>query len=174
MASPHYQEQTIMEIVEPRQANLWFHANKLLLLALILVVMIGAGLYTYQASRGYQARPDPLAGEVISQQTLNEKYGLGVNLIAVTGAGGMVDLRLRIINAEKAKALLGDSGNFPALRAGNGVVLRASEDSFAQAIQFKNGGSIFILYANAQSSIKPGDPVTIVFGDLQVESIPAN
>ena len=51
------------------------------------------------------------------------------------------------------------------------LVLQASEDVAAQPVKFEDDGNIFVLYMNAQNAVKPGDPVNIVFGDLQVEAI---
>ena len=150
-----------------------FQSNRSFAIALILVILAAIGLSVYSAYRAAQTQALPPLAAVISQQELGEKYGLGVNLVAVTAAGGMVDLRLRINDSEKAKALLDNQANFPVLRAGNGVLLQASQDIASQTIQYENGGVIFALYPNAQSAVKPGDPVSIVFGDVQVEAIQA-
>lgn len=146
-----------------------FSSNKPLMVTIILIVLLALGLYGYNAFRAFQA---PQAGSVtITQSTLEENYGLRVQLVAVTAAGGLVDLRLQILDAEKAKAFLDDSANFPALRAGDDVVLRTTEDAAAQDIQFENGKSIFIMFPNSGNILKPGDPVNIIFGDLQLETI---
>ena len=109
----------------------------------------------------------------ITQSALEENYGLRVQLIAVTAAGGLVDLRLQIVDAEKAKAFLDDRANFPTLRLENDVVLRSAEDIATQEIQFEEGQMIFILFPNAGNSLRPGDAVNIVLGNLQVEPIKA-
>jgi hypothetical protein len=145
--------------------------NKPLMVAIILVISFALGLYGYNAFRAFQS---PQPGHFkITQSTLEEKYGLRVQLVAVTAAGGMADLRLQIADAERAKAFLYDRANFPALRLENGVVLRSAEDIASQEIQFENGKMIFILFPNAGNSLKPGDPVNIVWGDLQLEPIQA-
>ena len=162
-----------MESVKARQAIPFFRSNKSFSMVVILVILGVIGLGIYFIFRPVQAQPLPQVGTIVSQQTLAEQYGLGVNLIAVTAGGGMLDLRLKIIDSEKAKALLEDHANFPALRVGKGVVLRSSDDMATQVIKFENGSSIFALFANSQNIVKPGDPVTIVFGDLQVEPISA-
>ncbi len=64
-------------------------------------------------SRAFQAASLPNGTVVISQGTLEEKYGLRVNLIAVTAAGGFVDVRLKIVDGEKLKLLLADKNKFP-------------------------------------------------------------
>lgn len=154
-----------------KPARRQFSSNNSIMLAIILVLLIAIGLYGYNAFRAFQnASPQP-GSITISQSALEENYGLRVQLVAVTAAGGMVDLRLKIVNAEKAKAFLQDHTNYPALRVGSGVILRASEDVVTQGIQFENGKSIFILFPNSGNILRPNDTVNIVFGDLQVEAI---
>jgi hypothetical protein len=149
-------------------------SNKSLVIAIFLVLLIVLGLYGYNAFRAFRTS-SPQSGGVstIAQSALEENYGLRVQLVAVTAAGGLVDLRLQIVDAEKAKAFLADRTNFPTLRVGDSVVLRTSEDVATQEIQFENGKSIFVLFPNAGNTLKPGDPVNIVFGDLQLEAIQA-
>jgi hypothetical protein len=111
---------------------------------------------------------------LITQSMLEEQYGLRVNLVAVTAAGGLVDLRLKFVDAEKARSLLQDPKNFPALWiADGGVRLDAPEDVKAKEIQFEKDGNVFLMYPNAGDVVKPGVAVTVVFGDLQVEPIAA-
>ena len=156
---------------KPASDNLLPH--KFLISALILVAVLLIGFLAY---RGLQKPASPARSPqmtTLSQDALEENYGLRVQLLAVTAAGGLVDLRLQIADAEKAQAFLDDAANFPALRAGTDTVLRTAEDAAMQDIQFENGKSIFVLYPNTGNIIKSGDPVNIVLGDLQVEAITA-
>jgi hypothetical protein len=148
-----------------------FSSNKYLLLAIILIILLSLGLYGYNAFRTSQAASSQPGIIPITQSTLEEDYGLRVQLLAVTAAGGLVDLRLQIVDAEKAEALLSESTNIPALRVGDDVILRTSEDAAAQDIQFEDGKSIFVMFPNTGNILKPGDPVNIIFGDLQLETI---
>jgi len=148
--------------------------NKYLVPVLIGVVLLLVGFLAYRGAQKPEASAGSPVITTLSQSALEEQVGLRVQLVAVTAVGGLVDLRLQIVDAEKAQAFLGDPVNFPALRAGNDVVLRTSDDGAEQDIQYENGKSIFFLFPNAQNAVKPGDPVTLVFGDLQVEPIPAN
>ena len=119
----------------------------------------------------FSVKPAPPA---ISTNLLLEKYGLRVNLVAVTAAGGMVDLRLKIVDGEKAKLLLQDTKNFPVLAVPHAnLILTASEDARTQAIQFKDGGNLFLLFPNRGGAVKPGDPVQVKFGEVVVEALPA-
>ena len=141
--------------------------NKIVPVAIILIVLIAASLVLF---RSYQSKPS--AATVISQSALEEKYGLRVNLIAVTGAGGFVDVRLKIVDGEKAKLLLTDANNFPALMIGD-IVLNAPEDTKSQKMRFENNAGMFIMYPNSGNAVKTGTPVTILFGDTALEPITA-
>ena len=111
---------------------------------------------------------------VISAQALEEHYGLRVNLVAVTAAGGMVDLRLKMLDGEKAKAFLQDKKNFPELYIADGdVTLKASEDTISQEIKFETDGNIFLLFPNGANMVKRGTSVTVMFGDTALEPIEA-
>ena len=106
-------------------------------------------------------------------QAFEETYGLHVNLLALTAAGGMIDLRLRIVDGEKAKLLLQDKANFPVLVVdSSGNRLSVSEDVRSQKIQFEDGGGIFLIYPNSGNAVQPGSSLHIVFGDVRLESIP--
>ena len=160
-----------MQNVEVKPAFLSSQLNKLLVIAVILVILAVTGVIAYKTVSSASVKSLPSAGQLVTEGELSEQYGLGVNLIAVTAAGGMVDLRLNIVDAEKAKTFLEDKANFPKLQVEDGNVLQISDDIASQPIEFENGKSIFILYPNAQNAVKPGDPVTIIMGDVQVEAI---
>ncbi len=146
--------------------------TKYLPIAIILALLVAA-FFAWNATRTRSA--SVLDGTtMISQTVLEEKYGLRVNLIAVTAAGGMVDLRLKITDGEKAKSLLGDKKHFPALLIKeNNVLLRASEETAKQEIKFEDNGDVFVLFPNSGNALKPGGSVIILFGDIAVEAINA-
>ena len=160
-----------MESVKVKPALPFFRSDKSFAIAVVIVILGVALLSTYNAFRMAQAQTALQARTVVSEQALAEQYGLGVNLVAVTAAGGMIDLRLKIIDAAKAKALLGDQANYPKLLVGNNVILQAEDNIASQPIKFEDGGNLFVLYPNALGEVKQGDPVSIIFGNLQVEAI---
>jgi hypothetical protein len=140
--------------------------------AFVLSLLIAAGFLALLAWNARQNASANLAANPISQQMLEEKYGLRVNLIAVTAAGGMVDLRLKMLDGEKAKLLLQDQKNFPALLVSDSHVrLSASEDTNSQEIKFEKNGGLFLLFSNSGNAVKPGSTVSIVFGDIRLEPV---
>jgi hypothetical protein len=109
----------------------------------------------------------------ISQSVLEEKYGVQVNLLAVTAAGGFVDLRLRILDGEKARTLLEDPNSFPSLVVDNSIQLSISQEAKERGIDFENSHTLFVMFPNSGNFIRKGTPVTILFGDIALEPVEA-
>jgi len=148
----------------PNRASIFF---------LVALVLISAAAY---AVRFRQASPGgalPAGTVAISQAALEEHYGLRVSLIAVTAVGGFVDVRLKILDGEKARLLLEDSGNFPSLRAEDNPALYVPEESKKEEIRFEDNSSLFLMFPNAGNAIQPGTQVKILFGDLVLEPVEA-
>ncbi len=151
--------------------------NGLLVLALVIVI---AGGCTPAPSATPAGVPAPATvveaasggATSITATTLEEEYGIHINLLAVTAAGGMVDLRMKIVDAAKATEFFSTPANFPVLRVGDGAVtLEAPEDSRQAVLNLHDGSLVVLLYPNTQGAVTPGDAVTVVFGDLALEPI---
>jgi hypothetical protein len=134
-----------------------------------LMVFILIALYAINNSHTAERDSLPAGTVTISQETLEEKYGLRVNLVAVTGAGGFVDLRLKVLDGEKARSLLQDRDNFPSLFIDRNTVLRVPQETKEQEIRFENDGNLFLMFPNAGNVVKPGAPLRIMFGNLALE-----
>ena len=145
--------------------------SRYIAIVVLLSVMIIIAFYANNLSKVFQATSLPKGTVVISQGALEEKYGLRVNLIAVTAAGGFIDVRLKIVDGEKLKLLLTDKENFPRLYTEEGVILSAPEDIKSQEIKFITGSNLFIIYPNSGNTIKKDTPVTVLFGKIAVEPI---
>lgn len=148
-------------------------SSRTLIAIFALLILLGLGYYAINAYRVFGSNTLP-KGTIISQSTLEAEYGLHLKLVAVTAAGGMVDVRLQFADGAKAKELLQDGKNLPVLWIGDkNVVLKSSQDSQSQAIDFSNGGNLFLLFPNSGNAVQTGTPVTLVFGDIRVEPIQA-
>jgi hypothetical protein len=143
--------------------------KKLVLILFVFGVLLLAVLLIAPALQ----QPPGLAlpERVISASTLEEQYGLRVYLIAVTAAGGMVDVRLNILDAQKASQLWQPNPDYPALRLeSNGMILKTSEETLKD-VQLKDGEPIFLMYPNAKNMVKAGAPISLIFQDARLEPI---
>ena len=139
--------------------------NKYLLpIALILILVI--------AILAWKAQPavsTTLDSNLISQAAFEEQSGLKVHLIGVSGGGGMVDFRLKMIDAEKARLFLQDPAHLPViLISADGTQILAA-DTMAEEIAWADGGILFMMLSNNDGLIKADSPVIVKFGDLKLE-----
>ena len=140
------------------------------LIPVALLLILVMTFFVYQA----QSTSKTISGgQLLSQAAFEEQHGLQVRLIAVTGGGGLVDFRLKMIDAEKARQFLQNPDNLPILLIATDGTQILAADSMDEDIQWDDGGILFMLLPNSEGLIQPETPVTIKFGDLQLEPIPA-
>ncbi len=152
------------QLVKLYRSNYWraiFFFTIILFLALSISACASAQSATQSASN-----------ENLSQAVLEEKYGIRVNLIAVTAAGGLIDVRLKLVDPDKAKQLLKDSNNFPSLYvADKSVSLSVPDETKKQEIQFVKDGGVYVMYPNSGDIVQPGSTVMIAFGSIKTEPL---
>ena len=167
---PQVRKEIFMNVVTASSVKVNRQRNTFLIPVVLLVILILAGFLAYSTQR----KPEPVALSTISQGVLEKQYGLHVNLVAVTAAGGLVDVRLKMIDGEKAKSLLQDPESFPTLQIpGSQLTLIAPEEGRPAEISFEDDSNLFLMYPNTANTVRPGTLVSIRFGDIQVEPIPA-
>ncbi len=146
--------------------------NKYMIPAIILVFVLLVGLFAYRSLNKPESVVISSGMTEVSPSILEDKYGLRVNLVAVTAAGGLVDVRLKIVDGGKAQALLQDPNNLPALWVPDmDITLTLPDEARSQEINFEDNGNIFLMYPNTRNAVKPGTPLTVMFGDLALEPI---
>jgi hypothetical protein len=136
--------------------------------ALIVVGLMAlmAALASPSAPRGSMDEADP--AQVAALQNV---WGIRVTLVAITGGGGMVDLRFQVIDPDKAIGLL-DPENFPALiDEASGQALTKTAGHGGHAKGFKAGRTAYLLYENTGRRLRSGSRVTLQIGDVIVENV---
>jgi hypothetical protein len=139
------------------------------LLASLVVLVITVGMVSYQLG-AQTAPPHPLPQTVISNDTLEQEYGIRLTLVGVTAAGGMVDVRYRVVDPVKAAKLIdpNEGGIMPMVYVGSGDVM-LMPDMHMREQQLVAGRVYFVLIPNTQNAVKRGTVVTVVFGNVAVE-----
>lgn len=143
-------------------------------LTIAFVVALPLAFLGYRAweSQGLSSAP-PDDTEFTSAEAFEEKHGLRVRLIGVTAGGGMVDVRLKVVDAEQARAFLQEPPNLPRLVVADTGETLVGADELGDDVSWEDGGVLFNLFPNTGGAIQPGTPVIVAFGDLQLEPIPA-
>lgn len=149
-----------------------FITNKVLVFTAALIALLALfGIAAYQASsaRGAAAQIEP---EVISQEQLEEEFGLQVYRVALTAVDGILDVRLKVTDAQKAKDFFQTVKDYPAVAVGSkGTLLKVPAEAQQDLQSLENGQMIFILPTNLKAMIKRDSMVTIVFGEVRLEPI---
>ncbi len=166
-----------------------------------LALGLAAGVLSYSAGAVEQpaaADPSPAtasAGEVITPVSdtpaaaatgsaqaetqylpltqLADQYGIKITLVAVTGAGGLVDFRFKVLDPDKARKLVGQPPTMPALVATGSDLKLETSHKMMHAIRLQKDAVSYALYPNVRGAVKPGTLVSAAFGDLRVEPVNA-
>ena len=156
--------------------------HKMILIALLLPLMVG-GCATQGTQIGASVAPlNPVASTPLTPKpapqipppgALEMHYGIQVTQISLTASGGLVDVRFKILDAAKARALLGNAAQTPVLIAGDNPPLMAPHNALRGA-RFGQGQVFYILYPNLRSAIKPGGEVTVAMGEARLGPVIAH
>lgn len=140
----------------------------LIYLAVILLVIAGA-LIWFTAGQGMKY--STLDGFTpLSAADLEARYGLMVKLVGVTAGGGMIDVRFKVVDAEKAAVLLQDPDSLPKLQVKDGITL-ATGQAELEDVHLEDGGIVFMLFSNAGGAVRTGTPIHILFGKMKLEAV---
>ena len=115
--------------------------------------------------------PASWARPVVDADGLAERSGVTITRVAISGAGGLVDLRFRVVDPGKADALH-DASKPPALvDEASGLVVRNLLMDHAHSGQFKAGVTYYLVFENPGNWLHSGSKVTVLLGDAQVEHV---
>lgn len=154
---------------------------RIALVAALLPLVVGAcatqDLQAGARAEAASAAPVAAAGprsvpQLPPPSALETQYGIQITQIGLTASGGLVDLRFKVLDAVKARTLLGNPANAPMLIAGDKPPLMAPHNALRGA-RFGQGQVFYILYPNLRSAIKPGVEVTVVMGEARLGPVTA-
>jgi hypothetical protein len=140
-----------------------------------LVLVVAVGFSTQQWDEAYQETYGHHVGS-LSQvcstppttfAQLEENYGVQISLAATSMMGNIVDVRLKVIDTEKAHALL---QNQAALLVNQQALILAPHMHSHNGGRLK-AGKIFTIFFPAQKIITSGSQVSLVFGPVRVEPV---
>jgi hypothetical protein len=135
--------------------------------ALLTFVLLGA---LPGSTKAAQVVP----GASITRTVLQERYGIRLDHVAVTGGGGLVDFRFTVLDPAKARPLLRDHAQPPRLVVeGSGAELEGPHHGAMRNVRLQKDASSFILFPNARGAVRPGTRVEVAFGNVRVEPVVA-
>ncbi len=144
--------------------------GRLVAIGVVAILLLGAG-----AARAWwpEAKADVRAGTtLVTAEGMAARYGITVNLIGVTAAGGLIEFRYQVVDPDKADQMIHDVTLLPIVVVeDSGATMVISRPH--HAVEPELGGTYFFLFANAHNAIRAGSQLTLVMGDSRLEHIVA-
>ena len=107
----------------------------------------------------------------VSAAQLAGRSGVKITEVAVTGGGGLVDLRYQVIDPELANELHDPSTPPAVVDEKSGLVVHDLLMSHAHTDPFKPGVTYYLIFNNPGNWVHRGSRVTVLLGDAQVEHV---
>jgi hypothetical protein len=148
----------------------FFQAARWFIPPLVLLVLLGAYLYWRMLSPASAAFTP--AVEIPRSQAIEDEFGVRFTFLAVTAKGGFIDIRYRVLDADKAVVFGHYTETTPYLIVEDtGEVVDSTIMSFHNH-RIEPSRIYYALFRNRSNAIQPGDMVTIAVGDLTLEHVP--
>jgi hypothetical protein len=113
------------------------------------------------ASAARPSRPLP------SPSALESQSGIQIAQVGLVASGGLVDVRFKVLDPAKVRALLGKPANAPQLIAGDKPPLLPPHQALHGA-KYGPGQIFYILYPNQRGAVQTGSEVSVAIGDLRL------
>jgi len=157
--------------LEPPKAPDARRIRVLVPIAILLVAIVA--FVAYRVSTGQLPASTEPTAVPISEQALEDSYGIRIKLLAVTAAGGLIDFRFEVLDKEKARTLLGDPNlALMVIADDSGTVVQAPPDT-KQSFDLQDGMVYFVQFPNSRHAVESGAPVSLIIGDVRVENLVA-
>jgi hypothetical protein len=108
---------------------------------------------------------------VVAAGDLAGRSGVLITRVAVTGAGGLVDLRFKVVDPDRTTSLH-DKRTPPAIvDERTGLVVHELFMGHAHSDPFKSGITYYLVFNNPGNWVKAGSRVSVLLGDAQVQHV---
>lgn len=145
----------------------------------VALVLVMAGLIMWRLDSGRHPGSASATSTVkpswgrtpVSRDGMAGRVGVRVTRVAVSGGGGLIDLRYQVVDADLANALH-DPANPPALvDEATGLVVRNLLMDHAHTGPFKTGVTYPLLFENPGNWVHTGGKVTVLLGNAEVQHV---
>lgn len=168
--------------------------------ALLAVAVISAGVLYLDGGDALAFDSGGVKIVTITAAQFEEQYGIQVSRLASTAMSSVVDVRLKIIDVDKARVLLEDETKHPSLWIGDQTLPKTLIPTVEQICgptgtltftrqnpralvrpahmnhtdkNLRNGGIYIMFYPNTQNLVKSGTPVSLFFGNTRLGPLTA-
>jgi hypothetical protein len=109
---------------------------------------------------------------VVTADGLVQQSGVKITQVAVTGDGGLVDLRFKVVEPERANAVHDPTTPPAVVDEESGLVVHELFMDHAHNGPYKTGVTYYLVFVNPGNWVHHGSRVSVMLGDAQVEHVP--
>ena len=144
--------------------------RRLVGIGLVAILLLAGGARAWWPEQ----KADVRAGTtLVTAEGMAARYGIDVNLIGVTAAGGLIQFRYQVVDPDKADRMIHDVKLLPIVVVEETGATMVIPRPHHHAAELELGGTYFFIFANAHNAIHRGSLVTLVMGDARLEHIVA-
>jgi hypothetical protein len=147
-------------------------------LAGVLVAAVAGGLVLWsphRSSAGTKSNKSAVAvawgRPPVSATGLAERSGVKITRVAITGDGGLVDLRYQVVDANKANVLHEKQTPTALVDEQSGLVVNQLFMDHAHTGPHKVGETYYLVFNNPGNWVHHSSKVTVLLGNAQVEHV---
>jgi hypothetical protein len=108
---------------------------------------------------------------VVSSAGLAQRSGVRIVRLAVSGDGGLLDLRYKVLDADKAAAIHDVQTPPAVVDARTGLVMNELLMDHSHTGAFKAAITYYLVFSNPGGWVHRGSTVTVLLGNAQVENV---
>ncbi len=140
-----------------------------------MITLTLAGAYSWLGSDGSQtaeggaAAGGPSVPPLVTAARLEQLAGVRITQVALSGAGGLLDVRYQVVDPQKAVALHESKPEL--VDETTGVVVDQLFMGHSHRGPLHAGQTYFLLFENPGTLVRPGTAVTVVLGGFRVAHV---
>lgn len=115
--------------------------------------------------------PAALQRPVVSDAELADKVGVRIVQVAVTGGGGLIDLRYQVVDPDKAVVVHDDATPPVIVDDVSGVVADQLLMGHSHTGSFNAGQIYYLIFENPGNLVQRGSTVSVLLGDAEVDHV---
>lgn len=138
--------------------------------AFALAALVLAGGFWFWTSRSV-TNPAIAGTTVVTADELESVYGAHIDMVALLAEGGLLELRFRVIDKDKAQVLFGNVEDMPKLAIQDSDVVLESGKGMGHKFSLVDGGAYFLLYGNPGNVVHKGTVVSFVLNGYRIPDI---
>jgi hypothetical protein len=108
---------------------------------------------------------------VVTADQLVNTVGVEIVHVAVTGGGGLIDLRFRVVDPDLAGAVHDEATPPAILDQSTGLVVNSLLMGHAHTSEYQAGLTYYLIFENPGNLIQRGSVVSVLLGNAQVNDV---